>query len=211
MRQILPLKIQEIAPNPRPAARCVYKLTCFKLEGGRTREGARNVGPHGMCGSGDAEAWSDRWSVGITADSAVMSSSSDEIKTNMSHIWSQMTDGLCARISAVELFNIINIKYPPKEKLTLKTYIYFPYSNVNQISREAWKCWSCIFIVYKRQKGEMRECQFANFGFTSQENTLRREMFSLMLYFSCEGFSLPNSCMKLLWHVTAFITVGKSR
>ena len=68
---------------------------------------------------------------------------------------------------------------------------------------------NCIVIVYKRQKGEMRECQFVNFGFTSQENTLRRELFSLILYFSCEAFSLPNSCMKLLCHVTAFITVGK--
>ena len=119
------------------------KLTCFKLEGDRTL-GTQDH-HHGMCGSGDTEAWS----LGMTADSAVMRSSSDEIKTNMSHIWSQMTDGLCARISAVI---IINIKYPPQEKVTLKTYVYFPYSNVNQISREAWKCWSCILIVYKRQK-----------------------------------------------------------
>ena len=31
----MPLKIQEAVPNPRRAARYVYKSTCFKLEGER--------------------------------------------------------------------------------------------------------------------------------------------------------------------------------
>ena len=82
MRQILPVKIQETVPNPRPAASCVYKLTCFKLEGRRA------LGTQDDTGCVEAGILKHEVidGVGMTVDSAVMRSSSDEIKTNMSHI-----------------------------------------------------------------------------------------------------------------------------
>ena len=53
MRQILPLRIQETVPNPRPAARCVVQVDMFQAGG---REVSGNAGPHGVYGSGNTEA-----------------------------------------------------------------------------------------------------------------------------------------------------------
>ena len=39
------------------------------------------------------------------------------------------------------------------------------------------------FLLFINAKKVRWEFQFVDFGFTSQENTLRREIFSLMLYF----------------------------
>lgn len=88
-------------------------------------------------------------------------------------------------ISTVELFSNITIKFPPKKELTLWPTIYFPYSkNVNQISREAWQCWSYICIVYKRQKRWNESASFANFGFISQGKYIKeRQVFPYAIFF----------------------------